>query len=81
MGVTEVRQSCSRLREFIRVWNETERRAGGAGAPIDGILAMHGQLKSDFTLAKSWLTRYVETGNVPPDDGLTRGDCGRRAEQ
>ncbi|KAF8492832.1 hypothetical protein F5888DRAFT_1636970 [Russula emetica] len=73
IGVTEVRQSCSRLREVIRVWNETERRAVGAGSSIDGIIAEHGQLKSDFGLAKSWLTRYVETGNVPPDDGSTRG--------
>ena len=73
MGVTEVRQSCSRLREVIRAWSETERKAGGAGASIDGIIAVHGRLKSDFGLAKSWLTRYVETGNVPPDDGSTRG--------
>jgi hypothetical protein len=75
MGVTEVRQSCSHLREVIRAWNESERRAGGAGAlaSIDGITAVHGRLKSDFALAKSWLTRYVETGNVPPDDGSTRG--------
>ncbi|KAN0118072.1 hypothetical protein V8E52_005659 [Russula decolorans] len=73
IGVTEVRQSCSRLREAIRVWNETERKAGGAGASIDGIIAVLGRLKSDFGLAKSWLTRYVETGNVPPDDGSTRG--------
>jgi len=73
MGVTEVRQSCSRLREVIRVWSETERNAGGAGASIDGIIAVHGGLKGDFELAKSWLTRYVETGNVPPDDGWTRG--------
>ena len=70
IGVTEVRQSCSRLREAIRVWNETE---GGAGASLDGIIAVHGRLKSDFALAKSWLTRYVETGNVPPDDGSTCG--------
>jgi hypothetical protein len=48
-------------------------RAGGAGASIDGIIAAHGRLKSDFALAESWLTRYVETGNVPPDDGSTRG--------
>jgi hypothetical protein len=73
MGVTEVRESCSRLRELIRVWNETERKAGGAGPSIDGIVAVHGRLKSDFALAKSWLTRYVETGNVPPDNGSTRG--------
>ena len=73
MGVTEVRQSCSRLREFIRVWNESERRVGEAGASIDGIIAMHERLKRDFALAKSWLTRFVETGNVPPDDGSTRG--------
>lgn len=73
MGVTEVRQSCSHLREVIRVWNETKRKAGGAGASIDGIIAVHGRLKTDFALAKSWLTRYVETGNVPPDDGSTRG--------
>jgi hypothetical protein len=60
------------------VWNETERRARGAGGSIDGIIAVHGRLKSDFALAKSWLTRYVETGNVPPDDGSTRGGiaCG-----
>jgi hypothetical protein len=59
------------------VWNEAERRAGGAGAgagaSINGIIAVHGRLKSDFALAKSWLTRYVETGSVPPDDGSTRG--------
>jgi hypothetical protein len=67
MGVTDVRQSCSRLRESARAWSETERRAGAA-SNIDGIVAMHGRLKSDFALAKSWLTRYVETGNVPPDD-------------
>jgi hypothetical protein len=73
MGVTEVRDSCSRLREFIRVWNETEGKAGGAGASVDGIVAVHARLKSDFALAKSWLTRYVETGNVPPDSGSTRG--------
>jgi hypothetical protein len=73
MGVTEVRQSSSRLQEVIRGWNETERQAGGAGASIDGIIAAHGRLRSDFALAKSWLTRYVETGNVPPDDGSTRG--------
>lgn len=73
MGVTEVRQSCIRLREVIRVWNEAERRAGGPAASIDGIIAVHGRLKSDFALAKSWLTRYVETGNVPPDNGATRG--------
>ena len=66
IGVTEVRQSCSRLREVIQVWSETERKAGAAS--IDGIIAAHGQLKRDFTIAKSWLTRYVETGNVP-DDG------------
>jgi hypothetical protein len=76
MGVTEVRQSCCRLREVIRVWSETERNAGGAGASIDGIIAVHGRLKSDFELAKSWLTRYVETGNVPPDDGSTLMSCG-----
>ena len=55
------------------MWNETERKARGAGASIDGIIALHGRLKGDFALAKSWLTRYVETGNVPPDDGSTRG--------
>ncbi len=74
MGVTEVRQSCSRLRESIRMRSETERKAGSdAGASIDGIIAAHGRLKSDFALARSWLTRYVETGNVPPNDGSTRG--------
>lgn len=74
MGVTDVRESCSRLRELVRVWDETERRAGGAGASMmDGIVAAHGRLKSDFALAKSWLTRYVETGNVPPDNGSTHG--------
>jgi len=74
MGVTEVQQSCSRLREVIRVWTETEREeAGGAEASIDGVVAVHGRLKSDFALAKSWLTRYVETGNVPPDDVSMRG--------
>ena len=52
--------------------NETERKAV-AGAPIDGIISVHGRLKSDFALAKSWLTRYVETGNVPLDDGSVRG--------
>jgi hypothetical protein len=53
------------------VWSEAERKAGGAAASIDGIIAVHGRLKSDFALAKSWLTRYVETGNVPTDDGAT----------
>lgn len=72
MGVTEVRQSCSCLREAIRVWNENVRKEGVA-ASIDGIIAVQARLKSDFALAKSWLTRYVETGNVPPDDGSTRG--------
>ena len=73
LGVTEVRQSCTRLREVIRVWNEAERRAGGPAASTDGIVTALGRLKSDFALAKSWLSRYVETGNVPPDDGATRG--------
>jgi len=73
MGVTEVRQSCSRLREAIRLWNENQRKAGGVGASIDAIVALHGRLKGDFALAKSWLSRYVETGNVPLDDGSTRG--------
>lgn len=60
------------------MWNETERRAGGAGAgaSINGIIAVHGRLKSDFALAKSWLSRYVETGDVPLDDGSTRGGAG-----
>ena len=79
MGATEVRQACSRLREVIGVWNEMERKAGGAGASIDGIIAVHGRLKSEFALAKSWLTTYVETGNVPPDDGMTRGAGGGTA--
>jgi hypothetical protein len=60
------------------MWNETERKAKGAGASLDGIVAVHGGLKSDFVLAKSWLTKYVETGNVPPDDGSTCGGDGRR---
>ena len=69
MGATEVRRSCSRLREAIRVWSEAE----GAAPSIDGIIAVHGRLKSDFALAKSWLTRYVETGTVPLDDEVTHG--------
>jgi hypothetical protein len=56
------------LREVIRLWSEAERKAGGAAASMDGILAAHGRLKSDFALAKSWLTRYVETGNVPSEE-------------
>ncbi|KAF8481578.1 hypothetical protein DFH94DRAFT_691219 [Russula ochroleuca] len=68
IGVTEVRRSSSRLREVIRLWSEAERKAGGAAASMDGILAAHGRLKSDFALAKSWLTRYVETGNVPSEE-------------
>jgi len=63
IGVTEVRQSCIRLRDAIRAWTENETKAGST----DGIIAAYGQLKSDFTTAKSWLTRYVETGNVPDD--------------
>jgi hypothetical protein len=63
MGVTDVRQSCSRLREVIRVWSETEKKAGTGS--IDGIIVAHGQLKDDFKKAKLWLMRYVETGNVP----------------
>ena len=39
---------------------------------MDGIVAAYGQLKDDFTKAKSWLTRYVETGNVP-NDGVAPG--------
>ncbi|KAI0253313.1 hypothetical protein BJV78DRAFT_1195868 [Lactifluus subvellereus] len=66
IGVTEVRQSCTRLQDAIRAWTETETNAGGTGS-IDGIIAAYGQLKDDFTTAKSWLTRYVETGNVPDD--------------
>jgi hypothetical protein len=66
IGVTEVRQSCSRLRDVMHVWTETETKAGGGGS-IDGIIAAHGQLKKDFAIAKSWLTRYVETGSVPDD--------------
>jgi hypothetical protein len=69
----EVLRSCSRLREVIRVWSETaenqtatERKAG-AGSIDDGIIAAHEQLKADFVVAKSWLTRYAETGNVPED--------------
>jgi hypothetical protein len=73
IGVTEVRRSCSHLREVIRVWSEAERKTGGAAASMDGIVAAHGQVKSDFALAKSWLTRYVETGNIPSDEGATRG--------
>jgi hypothetical protein len=73
IGVAEVRRSCSSLREVIRVWSEDERKTGGAAASMDGIVAAHGRLKSDFALAKSWLTRYVETGNVPSDEGATRG--------
>jgi hypothetical protein len=34
---------------------------------MDGIVAAYGQLKDDFTKAKSWLTRYVETGNILDD--------------
>ena len=79
MGVTEVRQSCTRLREVIRVWSEAERRAGGAVVSLDGVIAEHGRLKSDFALAKSWLTRYVETGNVPSDDGVTCGGAATAA--
>jgi hypothetical protein len=71
IGVTEVRRSCSHMREVIQVWSEAERKAGGAATSIDGIIAVHGRLKSDFALARSWLTRYVETGNVPSDDGVT----------
>ena len=69
IGVTEVLRSCSRLREVIRVWSETgtqttTERQAGVGS-IDGIIAAHEQLKTDFMIAKSWLTRYAETGNVP----------------
>jgi hypothetical protein len=66
IGVKEVQQSCSRLRNVINAWTEREK-VEGAAAPIDGIVAAHGQLKNDFAIAKSWLTRYVETGNVPDD--------------
>jgi hypothetical protein len=71
IGVMEVLRSCSRLREVIRVWSETEiqtatERKAGAGS-IDGIIVAHEQLKADFVMAKSWLTRYAETGSVPED--------------
>jgi hypothetical protein len=71
IGVTEVRRSCSRLQEVIRVWSEDENdadaeRKAGTGS-IDGIIAAHEQIKADFITAQSWLTRYAETGNVPED--------------
>jgi hypothetical protein len=66
IGVTEVRRSCSRLQQVIRAWseneNETEREVS-----LDGIIAAHEQLKTDFTTAQTWLTKYAETGNVPED--------------
>jgi hypothetical protein len=72
IGVTEVRRSCSHLLEAIRVWSEAERKAAAvSSSSMDGIVVVHGRLKGDFALAKSWLTRYVETGNVPSDDGAT----------
>jgi len=65
IGVEEVQQSCSRLRNVINAWTEREELDGAAS--IGGIVAALGQLKSDFAIAKSWLTRYVETGKVPDD--------------
>jgi hypothetical protein len=67
IGVTEVRKSCCYLRDVIHAWAEAEK-TGGAES-IDGIVAAHEQLKNDFAIAKSWLTRYVETGKVPDDWG------------
>jgi hypothetical protein len=65
IGVKEVQQSCSRLRNDINAWTETEKLGGAASR--DGIVAAHELLKSNFAIAKSWLARYVETGNVPDD--------------
>jgi hypothetical protein len=65
IGVEEVQQSCSRLRNVIDAWTEKEELDGAAS--IGEIVAALGQLKSDFAIAKSWLTRYVETGKVPDD--------------
>ncbi|KAI9510777.1 hypothetical protein F5148DRAFT_508974 [Russula earlei] len=75
VGVAEVRKSCARLREVIRVWDGTESKA--AVGAIDGIIAAHGRLRSDFAIAQSWLTRYVETGKVP-DDGVSARSVGDR---
>ena len=70
IGVTEVWQSCFRLQQTIRMWSEeTGSRKTGS---IDEIIAVLGQLRSHFAVAKSWLTRYVETGSIP-DDGTARG--------
>ncbi|KAI9459674.1 hypothetical protein BJY52DRAFT_1186290 [Lactarius psammicola] len=59
MGVVQVRQSCSRLQEVIRAWAETKL------GPIDGITTAHERLKTDFAVAKTQLTKFVETGVVP----------------
>ncbi|KAH9984046.1 hypothetical protein BJV74DRAFT_588139 [Russula compacta] len=73
IGVTEVRRSCFRLQQTIRMWSEEtgSRKTTGAGS-IDEIIAVHEQLRRNFAIAKSWLTRYVETGNIP-DDETARG--------
>ncbi len=59
MGVVQVRQSCSRLQDVIRVWTETKT------GPTDGITTAHEHLKSDFSVAKTQLAKFVETGVVP----------------
>ncbi|KAI0296347.1 hypothetical protein B0F90DRAFT_1746846 [Multifurca ochricompacta] len=74
MGVAEVEQSCIHLQDAVRAWAESKVAAAGSPllSTIDDIIAAHGQLKDGFAIAKSWLTRYAQTGNVPDDDWAAR---------
>ena len=66
IGVTEARQSWTRLRDGIRAWTEAETKAGGAGS-MDGIIAAYMQLKKRLHNSQVMANKIRREGNIPDD--------------